>query len=62
MKLLNKKNLVAICGIALFSTNTLAGPGDPFNGIDVSLIDKSTGSAVAFAPNTTLTYDVNAVF
>jgi len=25
----------------------IQGPGDPFNGIDVSLIDKSTGSAIA---------------
>ena len=29
-------------------TGKIQGPGDPFNGIDVSLIDKSTGSAVAF--------------
>jgi len=28
-------------------TGKVQGPGDPFNGIDVSLIDKSTGSAVA---------------
>ena len=28
-------------------TGKVQGPGDPFNGIDVSLIDKSTGSAMA---------------
>ena len=36
-----------IQGASSGKTGKVQGPGDPFNGIDVSLIDKSTGSSVA---------------
>lgn len=41
-------NVTALFIAVLSSTPASAGPGDPFNGIDVSLIDKSTGSAIAY--------------
>jgi PEP-CTERM motif-containing protein len=42
-------NVTALFIAVLTSSTASAGIGDPFNGIDVSLIDKSTGSAVAYA-------------
>ncbi len=48
--------ILFLCQFA-FISNAFAGPGDPFNGIDVSLIDKSTGSAVAVDGNATMLID-----
>jgi len=50
--------LGTIKGRVVQGTNSsfkIQGPGDPFNGIDVSLIDKSTGSAIAFTKTDTIT-------
>lgn len=57
---MKKINIVIGLFFYLLTANAFAGPGDPFNGIDISLIDKSTGSAGVSFSNATMQLDLVA--